>query len=81
MRDYTFDEIIDRAATHTSVLSGEELIKSFRALLIRYDEIRERKLIAGFIHSLLKDQCFYKENPDTKWNEDAIFSYLNTYEI
>ncbi|MFA5659295.1 MAG: hypothetical protein WC900_08430 [Oscillospiraceae bacterium] len=81
MRDLTFDELANRAARHTSALSGTELIRSIRALLIRYDEIRERKIIAKFIHGLLIDQCFFEENPDTEWSEDAIFSYLNTYEI
>ncbi len=81
MNDLTFDEIIDYAATHTSVLSGAELIRVLKDLFIRYDEIRERERIAGFIHTLLSDLNFYEENPQSCWTEQAIFQHMNKYEI
>lgn len=81
MQDFTFDQIIDRASRHSSALSGESLIKQYRSLLIRYDEFRERASIARFIGCLLQDQCFYSDYPDTKWTEEEICNYLNTYEI
>jgi hypothetical protein len=81
MKEYTFDEIIDYAATHTSALSGEELIARCKKLLIRYDDIRMRKHIAKIIHTLLCDLGFYKENPHTIWTENEIFAYMNKYDI
>lgn len=81
MKDYTFDEIVDIASTHTSAMSGTELISKCEHFLIRYDEIRARKHIAELIHMLLHDLNFYKEHPDTKWTKEAIFNYLNKYEI
>ncbi len=81
MEKISFDQLVDYAATHTSVLSGNELIRSYRNLLIRYDEIREREHIASFIHTLLNDLCFYEKHPDTEWTEEAIFDYLEKYEI
>ena len=81
MKDYTFDEIADIAATHTSAMSGTELISKCEHFFIRYDEIRARKHIAKLIHMLLHDLNFYKDHPDTKWTENEIFNYLNKYEI
>ena len=81
MQDFTFDQIIDQAACHSSALSGDALIKQYRRLLIRYDEFRERASIARFIAGLLQDQSFYAKYPDTKWTEEGIYNYLNTYEI
>ncbi len=81
MKDYTFDEIADIAATHTSAMSGTELISKCKHLFIRYDEVRIRKHIAKTIHTLLRDLNFYKENPNTKWTEPEIFNHLNKYDI
>ena len=81
MKDYTFDEITDIAATHTLAMSGTELISKCNQFFIRYDEVRKRKHIAKFIHTLLHDQNFYKDNPNTKWTELEVFNHLNKYDI
>lgn len=81
MKDYTFDEIVDIAATHTLAMSGTELISKCQHFIIRYDEVRTRKHIAKIIHTLLHDQNFYKNHPNTKWTELEIFNHLNKYDI
>lgn len=81
MKEYTFDEIADIAAKHTSSMSGIELISRCKHSLIRYDDVRIRKRIANIIHTLLRDQNFYKDHPDTKWTELEIFNYLTKYDI
>ena len=45
MERMTFDEMLDYASLHTSLLSGESLIINLGQLFIRYDEIRKRKRI------------------------------------
>jgi len=81
MTDFSFDEMLEIAAKHTSAMSGTELLKSYKNLLTRYDEVRERKRVASFLHTLLSDSNFYRENPKTSWTQENIFSYLNKYEI
>lgn len=81
MSDLTFDEMINFAARHTSALSGCELIKNYKELLCRYDEIRERERVAGFLHMLLVDSNYYENYPKTSWTEEGIFNYLQKYEI
>ena len=81
MKDYTFDEIVDIAATHTLAMSGTELISKCKHLFIRYDEVRIRKHIAKIIHTLLHDLNFYKDHPNTKWTELEIFNHLTKYQI
>ena len=81
MNDFSFDEMLDFAAKHTSISSGTKLVKSYRDLLVRYDEVRERKRIASFLHTLLKDSSYYKTTSKPSWTEENIYNYLDKYEI
>lgn len=81
MKDLDFDEMLDFAATATPILSGTELVKTYRSFFIKCDEINERKKIASFLHTLLKDLNFYQKYPETKWTEKNIFNYLQKFEI
>lgn len=81
MTTYSFDQISDLAATHTSALNGQELIALCNHLLIRYDDIRRRKHIACFLHMLLHDLGYYNESDTSAWTEMELFAYLNKYEL
>ena len=79
--DYSFDEMLDYAATGTTKLSGTELLKTYKDLFSRYDDIVIRKKTALFLYELLKDLKFYKKLPDTQWTEKNIFLHLHKFDI
>ncbi len=81
MNELTFDQMLDRAAAHTTASSGAELFRMCRNLLARYDEHRERQRLADIISTLLRDSNYYRENPKAKWTKQNIYGYLNKYGI
>ena len=81
MNELTFDQMLDRAAAHTTAPSGTELFKMCRNLLARYDEPRERQRLADIISTLLKDSNYYRDTPNAKWTKQNIYGYMCKYGI